>query len=210
MRVHSGLKPFNCTICNKNFVGSDTLSKHIKTHTGEKNYVCEYCMKSFTLKNQLKIHMRKHTGEKPYSCNFENCNRKFATIHSLNMHIPVHKDNRFCLGLWKILFYSLLENNLCLLQFIFRPFTCITCGKSFSREQDKKKHENIHNRQNYVCSWIGCSRSYHSITGLKEHLMTHSGEKHALCTHCGTWFFLFFSCYHLIDLFFIVSQCSQI
>lgn len=94
MRVHSGLKPFNCSICGKNFVGSDTLSKHIKTHTGEKNYACEYCMKSFTLKNQLKIHMRKHTGEKPYACNFENCNRKFATTHSLNMHIPVHENNR--------------------------------------------------------------------------------------------------------------------
>lgn len=94
-RVHTGIKPFNCSVCDKNFVSSNTLATHMKTHTGEKNFICEYCMKSFVAKDQLKVHIRKHTGEKPYMCSVEGCTRKFATIYSLNMHIPVHSDVKY-------------------------------------------------------------------------------------------------------------------
>lgn len=36
MRVHTGEKPFECTICDRRFNQSNNLNKHLKTHGQEK------------------------------------------------------------------------------------------------------------------------------------------------------------------------------
>ncbi|CCC67474.1 hypothetical protein NCAS_0A09160 [Naumovozyma castellii] len=94
MRVHSGYKPFQCSICKKHFSNEETLKQHERTHSGEKPFKCDICGKRFAISSSLKIHIRTHTGEKPLHCKI--CGKAFNESSNLSKHMKTHLKRFKC------------------------------------------------------------------------------------------------------------------
>ena len=73
--------------CEKRFSRSDELNRHTRIHTGYKPFVCTICMRSFSRSDHLTTHIRTHTGEKPFACTV--CSRKFARSDERRRHSKV-------------------------------------------------------------------------------------------------------------------------
>lgn len=58
--VHSGVKPYVCTICEKEFLRPLHLNYHMMIHTEERPHKCSVCGKGFIRRYYLKDHMMKH------------------------------------------------------------------------------------------------------------------------------------------------------
>ena len=84
------VKPFPCCVqgCERRFSRSDELNRHVRIHTGQKPFQCTVCARSFSRSDHLTTHTRTHTGEKPFSCDV--CGKRFARSDEKKRHGRVH------------------------------------------------------------------------------------------------------------------------
>jgi len=121
MRIHLGIKPYRCEICQRKFTQLSHLQQHIRTHTGDKPYKCRHpgCTKAFSQLSNLQSHSRCHQTDKPYKCN--SCYKCFSDEQALFDHIPKHKESKH-----------------------IKTHICSYCGKSYTQETYLAKHMQKH------------------------------------------------------------------
>ncbi|KAI6175233.1 Zinc finger domain containing protein [Aphelenchoides fujianensis] len=83
---------FRCTICQKVFCHSSSLSRH-RMQAHFKSYTCTLCSKEITSNETLRAHMLKqHQISRMFMCRC--CNWAFPDKTSLHMHTQGKQDNR--------------------------------------------------------------------------------------------------------------------
>ena len=113
-------KPFVCAVpgCAKSYTRKSRLQDHINSvHLKNIRFVCREptCRKEFLDHGNLKIHQRLHSGVKPYPCRY--CPKCFSTLGNRKDHERRH----------------LICKYICYSTFIYRPYSCQFCSKSFYR-----------------------------------------------------------------------------
>ena len=87
----SGLKPFECTVCSKQFTLAGNLIRHSRIHTGDKPYKCSLCSICFSDSSNLPHHKHLvHSNKRPYHCPY--CGKLFKTNTELKHHVHIHTD----------------------------------------------------------------------------------------------------------------------
>lgn len=86
----SGDKRHKCTECDRAFVKSADLKRHMAGHRNEKKFICDDCGSAFTRRDNLKAHRLLHTRESVVTCDL--CSKEFINAVYLKRHMHIHKQ----------------------------------------------------------------------------------------------------------------------
>lgn len=142
--LHYGVKKYSCEICGKKFAAKSTRDDHLNIHTNTRPFVCDICGKAFKQKASLHIHKLFHTNVYRFSCNI--CGKKFRRANELKVHGYLHTGHK--------------------------PHKCGICGAMFRLRQDLKRHGKVH----VQCVCADCGKSFAQEKYLKSHVKEHEGQ----------------------------------
>ena len=88
---HTGVKPFECPLCDYKTTNKGRLVIHQRSHTGEKPLECTLCDFKTAYKDHLKEHQLRHTGAKPFECHL--C--RYTTVRKSTLRRHYKRDSHW-------------------------------------------------------------------------------------------------------------------
>lgn len=158
------LKNYHCSFsgCDRAYSKPSKLADHERSHTGERPFSCTEpgCGKNFLRKSHLQAHARSHLPkeERPYVCKHTGCGQRFSTNQHLRQHVELHSQPT--------------------------PYRCDTCGESFKKNFQLKRHiadAHLHTKP-CPCPTVGCGMSFAYQSILDKHIArVHDETKRYSC-----------------------------
>ncbi|KAL3272248.1 hypothetical protein HHI36_022730 [Cryptolaemus montrouzieri] len=89
MAAHDSINwKLTCSVCGAACSKMSSWRKHMLTHSGVKPYSCTQCFKQFATLCDLNYHVRVHDPKNCYVCKV--CNRSFSRYSNLQRHSEIH------------------------------------------------------------------------------------------------------------------------
>ncbi|XP_066599420.1 uncharacterized protein [Prorops nasuta] len=180
---------FSCDICEFKCPSNRRLKEHLeRKHVSGYKYECEFCEKKFKVKGDMRLHVRFKHKEGPAVCDV--CGKTCSNSNSLYVHQKwAHFKPKFECEICKrrMVTQENLDQHILLQHERRESFVCEECGKSFSENHRLKQHMMTHTGDRpYVCHI--CGKAFARRTAYRQHLLIHTGLRPYICDICGKAF----------------------
>ncbi|KAK7930370.1 hypothetical protein WMY93_006765 [Mugilogobius chulae] len=183
MVVHTGAKPYKCSVCEEDFIFKFKRDQHLWLVHG----TCSVCQQKFHKDADLAEHLQTHVEDgtvdpaflervnrTPYSC----CGKSFEHKSHYDMHMLTHTGEKpyrcsvceKCFGLKSTLNTHMRTHS------GEKAFKCTLCEKTFTQKVNLQMHQRRHvGHTHFTC--LVCERSFLTNADLQSHRSTHTQEE---------------------------------
>lgn len=138
--IHSNVKKFKCTTCQKSFNSSANCRAHSQSHNSGNAYKCSICLREFKQKRHLRRHLDVHFGEKRFKCNI--CSQMFRLKATLNNHTRLHETSKLNCDHCKLKFRDRRKYDEHIQKHVNVKKQCEICGKQVKYMKAHLDHHN--------------------------------------------------------------------
>ncbi|XP_076238966.1 uncharacterized protein LOC143182094 isoform X6 [Calliopsis andreniformis] len=180
---------YTCDVCEFKCQNRRRLKEHLeRKHVSDYKYDCEYCGKKFKVKGDMRLHVRFKHKEGPIVCDV--CGKTCSNSNSLYVHQKwAHFKPKYECEICKrrMVTQENLDQHILLQHERRESFVCEECGKSFTENHRLKQHMMTHTGDRpYDCHI--CGKAFARRTAYRQHLLIHTGKRPYICDICGKTF----------------------
>lgn len=179
----------SCDVCDFKCPNKRRLKEHLeRRHADDYKYECNECGKKFKVKGDMRLHVRFKHKEGPIVCDV--CGKTCSNSNSLYVHQKwAHFKPKFECEIChrRMVSQENLDQHILLQHERRESFVCEECGKSFNENHRLKQHMMTHTGDRpYDCHV--CGKAFARRTSFRQHLLIHTGKRPYICDICGKAF----------------------